>query len=114
MTVIAVSGVAVAERFQIQFKGFAVGGFGYCFVNISLQYISVGEAATFVNPIILLSAAVKFALCKNRLPMFTANLIGNLTELVMVGDMVFKLPAGLKGYGINNKMVMDIICIKVH
>ena len=31
----------------------------------------------------------------------------------MVGNMVFKLSAGLKGYGINNKMVMDIICIKV-
>ena len=31
----------------------------------------------------------------------------------MVGNMVFKLSAGLKGYGINNKMIMDIVCIKV-
>lgn len=31
----------------------------------------------------------------------------------MVGDMVFELPAGLKGYGVYNKMVMEIICVQV-
>ena len=31
----------------------------------------------------------------------------------MVGDMVFKLPACLKRYRVYNKMVMDIVCIKV-
>ena len=27
--------------------------------------------------------------------------------------MVFKLPARLKGYGVYDKMIMDIVCIKV-
>ena len=31
----------------------------------------------------------------------------------MVGDMVFKLYAGLKGYGIYNKMIMEIIGVEV-
>ena len=32
---------------------------------------------------------------------------------MMVGDMIFKFPACLKGYGIHNKMVMEVICIEV-
>lgn len=31
----------------------------------------------------------------------------------MVGDMVFKLSAGLKGYGIYNKMIMEIIGVEM-
>lgn len=32
---------------------------------------------------------------------------------VVIRDMIFKLPAGLKGYGVYNKMVMEIICVQV-
>lgn len=34
-------------------------------------------------------------------------------KLMMIGDMIFKLPARLKGYGIYYKMVMEIICVQV-
>lgn len=45
--------------------------------------------------------------------MFQTYGVGDFPQTVMVGDMVFKLPARLKGYGVYNKMVMDIICIKM-
>jgi len=98
--IIAVPCVAVAKRFQIQFKGIAVGGFGYCFINIPFQNISVGETSAFVNPVIFLPIAFKFARCENGLSIFTANLIRDFTELVMVGNMVFKLSACSERYRI--------------
>ena len=45
--------------------------------------------------------------------MFQTYSVGDFTEFMVVGDMVFKFPARLKGYGIYNKMIMDIVCIKV-
>ena len=45
--------------------------------------------------------------------MFQTYRVGDFTEFMVVGDMVFKFPARLKGYGIYNKMIMDIVCIKV-
>ena len=31
----------------------------------------------------------------------------------MVGNMIFKFPAGFKGYGVDHKMIVEIICIEV-
>ena len=45
--------------------------------------------------------------------MFQTYGVGDFPQAVVVGDMVFKFPARLKGDGIYNKMIMDIICVKV-
>ena len=40
--------------------------------------------------------------------MFQTYGVGDFSQAVVVGDMVFKLSARLKGDGIYNKMIMDI------
>ena len=45
---------------------------------------------------------------QDAFPMFQTYRVGDFTEFMVVGDMVFKFPARLKGYGIYNKMIMDI------
>ena len=45
--------------------------------------------------------------------MFQTYSVGDFTEFMVVGDMVFKFPARLKGYRVYDKMIMDIVCIKV-
>ena len=65
------------------------------------------------QPIIFLSIACEFTRRQYAFSSLQANCVGNLSQLVMVGNMVFKLPPGTKRYRIYHNMIVKIICVQV-
>ena len=58
-------------------------------------------------------AAVERSVLNYGFSVFTADLIGNRTKLVMVGNMIFKLPSGAKGNAVYDNVIMQVIGIQM-
>jgi hypothetical protein len=56
-------------------------------------------------PVFFFAPAVKLCVLENALSMFQTYGVGDFPQVVVVGDMVFKLPARLKRYRVYNKRV---------
>ena len=91
----------VAKAPQIPGKGIVGGTVGDGLVHIPTQNIPVGQLALLMGPVGTFFSAIELCLLQHRLPAFSTNVIGDLPEAVVVGNMVLKLPAGLEGYGVQ-------------
>ena len=69
------------------------------------QHIFVWYSSALAYPICLV-AAVERSVFKDSFSVLTADLVGNLTQFVMVGNMIFKLPSGAKRYTIYDDMIV--------
>lgn len=74
----------------------------------------MGFLAGLVNPIFLfLALGVEIAVFQHRQLVFSADLIGDFTQLLVVADFVFEFRAVLERHGIHDKMAMHIVGIQV-
>ena len=104
----------IPERKELTFKLSWAGRKGQAVFHILPQIVPVGFLAGLVDPIFFLFAlAVKFAVFQHRQLVFSADLIGEFTQLLVVTDFVFEFRSVPEGHGIHNKMAMHIVGIQV-
>ena len=68
----------------------------------------MGHTAILAHPVCFLLTAVKVGILQDRFIMLSADRVGDFSELVMVGHMVFKLPSGLEGNRVLDLFVSRI------
>ena len=92
---------AIAQTVQIAEKLFGIGTMGNGLVYIPAEHIPVGQTTVFVLPIGSLFSMVEGGVFKYRFAVGLADFIGDFPEPMVVGDVVFKFPAGAKGHGVS-------------
>ena len=103
---------AVAKAFKVIFHILKGTAFGKCFIHVPPQHIPMGELAGVPYPIFLF-IAVKFMALNNGFVSCGTDGIGDFAKLQPIPDTVTELLAVYKGNTIDNKMVVDVIGIKV-
>ena len=73
----------------------------------------MGLSAVLPYPVCFLLAAIKVGILQYRFVVLSADGIGDFSELVVVGHMVFKLPSGFEGNRVDHKMVVQRIGVQM-
>ena len=73
----------------------------------------MGDISAFLHPVIFLAADGEFTGWQNTFSLLQTNRIRNFPEFIVIGNMVFELPAGAKRHGVDYNMVVEIVCIQM-
>ena len=104
----------VSKRIKLTFKFSWAARKGQAVFHILPQIVPMRFLAGLVNPIFLfLALGVEIAVFQNGQFVFSTDLIGDFTQLLVVADFVFEFRSVLEGHGIHHKVAMDVVCIQV-
>ena len=73
----------------------------------------MSDTTVFLCPIFLLATAFELTLREHTLSTFFTNKVRYFSELVVVGNVVFKLSSRFKGNGIYHKVIMKPLLSRV-